>query len=188
MICVMTLDPECQQLDTGIRRRGVLILATFALVWAMAGSTGPADAAEGRVLFAAVAALIVLVGARALRVGWLPASVRQRRLAEDWPRRFNRVVAAEAAGIAAAVGICLGVGASRALPVAICLVVGAHFLPLARTFDQPQYRWTGWLLLLVSAAGLLAIAAGHAAGAVTTVGFGAAIILCGTALHVLLRG
>lgn len=188
MMSIVNVDPECLQLDSGLRRRGVLILTTFALGWAMAGSTGPADPTVGRVLFAATAALVVLVGMRAVRVGWLPPISRQRQLVEDWLRRFSWIVAAEAVGIAAAVSICLAAGAMRALPAAVSLVVGAHFLPLARTFDQPQYRWTGWLLLLLAVAGLLTTTAGATDAGVTIVGFGSALILGGTALHVLVRG
>ena len=184
----VSVDQERQQLDVGLRRRGVLILGTFALGWAMAGSTGPADATTGRVMFAVVAALIVVVTVGAARASWLPLSTRQRRLPQDWPRRYNRILALEIVGIAAVVGICLVVSATGAIPAAICLVVGAHFVPLARTFDQPQYRWTAGLLVLVAAAGMLLAATGHAGAAITTVGFGAALILCGTALHILLRG
>jgi hypothetical protein len=188
MVSRMTVDKQCQWLDTGLRRRGVLILATFALAWAMAGSTGLTDATIGRVLFAVIAAVIVLVGVSALRPSRLPVSGRQRHLAGNWVQRFNWVVAVEAAGIAAAVVICLAAAAPRAIPAAVCLVVGAHFLPLASIFDQPQYRWTGMLLLLAASAGLFMTAAGLAEAAIATVGFGAATILCGTALHVLVRG
>ena len=185
---VVTADPECQQLDLGVRRRGVLILAGFAIIWAMAGSTGVSDPTSSRILFGAAVALAVLVAVPALRSGWLPISARPRRLAEDWQRRYNRVAVAEAGGIGVAVAVCLGVGAPRALPVAICLVVGAHFLPLARIFDQPQYRWTAVALVAVATAGLVAVAAGHAATAIAIVGFGAAVALCVTALHVATRG
>jgi hypothetical protein len=185
---VMTVDQECQQFDVGVRRRGVLILAGFAIIWAMAGSTGVTDPTTSRVLFAAAVALAVLVAVPALRSGRLPPSSQRRRLAEDWQRRYIRVGAAEAAGIAAAVAVCLGAGAPRALPAAACLVVGAHFLPLARIFDQPQYRWTAIGLLAVAAAGLLGISAGHALASIASVGFGAAVVLCATALHVATRG
>ena len=184
----MTVEPECQQLDVGVRRRGVLIMAGFAIIWAMAGSTGVGDPTASRALFAAAVALAVLAAAPAVRSGWLPASSRRRRLAEDWQRQFNWVGAAEAVGIGIAVAICLSVGASRAIPIAACLVVGAHFLPLARIFDQPQFRWTGVMLLGVAVAGLLVTAAGYAATANAIVGFGVAVVLCVTALHVATRG
>ncbi len=82
-------------------------------------------------------------------------------------------------------GICALVGWGQAVPAAVCLVVGTHFVPLARTFDQPQYRVTGYLLLLVSVVGLLATVWGASRRAITT---GAAIALLATALHVLVRG
>lgn len=182
MMTAETLDPQCRELDSALRRRGVLVLTTFGVVWAMAGSTGPANPDTGRVLFAVVAALVALVGVGAVR--WSGTASRQRRLIEDWPRRFNQILAAEAIGIAAAIGVCFAVGESRAIPAAVCLVVGAHFVPLAGIFDQPQYRFTGAMLMLVAVAGLLL--PGGAALAVT--GFGAALVLCATAGHVLIRG
>lgn len=181
-------DPDCQGLDVGVRRRGVLILAGFAIIWAMAGSTGVSDPTSSRALFAAAVALAVLAVVPALRPGWLPAASRQRRLADDWHRRYARVVVAEAAGIGVAAAVCLGVGAPSATPAAICLVVGVHFLPLAPVFDQPQYRWTAAGLVAVAAAGLVAITAADAATAIAIVGFGAAAVLCATALHVATRG
>ena len=44
------------------------------------------------------------------------------------------------------------------------------------------------LLLGVAVAGLLVTAAGYAATANAIVGFGAAVVLCATALHVATRG
>jgi hypothetical protein len=37
---VVTIVAECQQLDAGVRRRGVLILAGFAIMRAMAAVPG----------------------------------------------------------------------------------------------------------------------------------------------------
>ena len=108
----MTVDQECRQLDVGVRRRAVVILTGFAIVWAMAGSTG------------------------------------------------------------IAVALCLAVGELRVLPMATCLIVAVHFLPLARVFDQPQYRWTAVGLFAVSTSGLLLVPAGHAGPAAAVVGFG----------------
>ena len=75
------------------------------------------------------------------------------------------------------------------IPPVVCLIVGAHFFPLARLFDQPQYWWTGASLSIVAAAGFITLAAG--AGAEVSrvvVGLGAAITLWGTSLHVARRG
>lgn len=99
------------QRDVGVRRRGVLIMAGFAIILAMGGSTGVADHTTCRALFAAAVALAVLAAAPAARSGRLPASSRRRRLAEDWQRQFNWVGAAEAVGIGIAVAVCLSVGA-----------------------------------------------------------------------------
>ncbi|WP_244501049.1 hypothetical protein [Streptomyces sp. TP-A0874] len=71
----------------------------------------------------------------------------------------------------------------------MCLVVGLHFLPLARSFAQPQYWWTGGSLMTLALVGALALADGSdPANVRTLVGFGAAAVLWSTALHVARRG
>jgi uncharacterized protein DUF7010 len=184
----MTPDLSSRESDTGVRRRGVLILAGFAIVWAMAGSTGVTDATTGRFLFAGAVMLAGLVTLPVLRRGSLPATARPRRLPPDWQRRYNRVGLAEAVAIGAALAVCLGLGAPHALPVVICLIVGVHFLPLARIFDQPPYRATAVGLTLVAAVGAVATATGHPDPAVAVVGFGAFAVLFVTALHLAVRG
>ncbi|AYN44064.1 hypothetical protein D9753_36035 [Streptomyces dangxiongensis] len=75
------------------------------------------------------------------------------------------------------------------VPAAVCLIVALHFLPLARSFAQPQYWWTGGLLMALALVTVLSLAGGmDAANARALLGFGAAGILWATALHVARRG
>ncbi|CAM5742130.1 hypothetical protein SAFG77S_02013 [Streptomyces afghaniensis] len=41
--------------------------------------------------------------------------------------------------------------AAMAVPAGVALVVGLHFFPLARLYDQWQYRWTAALLTAAAA-------------------------------------
>lgn len=40
------------------------------------------------------------------------------------------------------------VGLSIWIPIAVAVVVGLHFIPLARVFEVPLYYWTGALSVL----------------------------------------
>jgi hypothetical protein len=40
------------------------------------------------------------------------------------------------------------VGLSIWIPIAVAVIVGLHFIPLARVFEVPLYYWTGVLSVL----------------------------------------
>ncbi|WP_223189539.1 hypothetical protein [Streptomyces sp. TRM68416] len=82
-------------------------------------------------------------------------------------------------------------GADRAVhgPAGVALVVGLHFFPLARLYDQWQYRWTAVLLTVVAVVGLVLHAVGRSDESVrVVVGLASAAVLWGSAYHVALRG
>jgi len=110
---------------------------------------------------------------------------RVRRVPADWNRRFDVVGAAvQAVAILSVVVALIVVDQVTLVPAAECLVMGLHFLPLARLFDQPQYRWTGAALCLVAGlAGSLHLW-GRGTAAVVVAAGGAAVVLWATSLHV----
>ncbi|MBD0842235.1 hypothetical protein ICC28_26580 [Streptomyces sp. TRM68416] len=64
-----------------------------------------------------------------------------------------------------------------------------HFFPLARLYDQWQYRWTAVLLTVVAVVGLVLHAVGRSDESVrVVVGLASAAVLWGSAYHVALRG
>ncbi|CAM5594131.1 hypothetical protein [Streptomyces narbonensis] len=183
-----TTDAECLALTRGLRRRGAIVLAVFGLVWALAGGSGiaagPVSVAVG-VLGVVVAAGAVVVAFRGTRG---PVN-RLVRLPEKWNRGVGLVNGAELLAIFAVIAASNASGHAEFIPVGICLVVGLHFFPLARLFDQPQYTWTAGLLTAVSLVGLGVLAAGGSAETVrAVVGLGAALVLWGSSFHVALRG
>ncbi len=110
-------------------------------------------------------------------------------LPANWARGVGLVNAAEAVAIAAVIAATAGSGHVRALPAAVALVVGLHFFPLARLYDQRQYRWTGALLSAVALVGLVLTAAGLPGETLRiVVGLGCALVLWGTAYHLALKG
>ena len=67
--------------------------------------------------------------------------------------------------------------------------MGLHFFPLARYFDQWQYRWTAAALTAVAVAGFALVAAGLPGESVrVVVGLGSAVVLWASACHLGLRG
>jgi len=66
-------------------------------------------------------------------------------------RLFGIVFAAESGLIWLCATLLAHLGLSIWIPVAIAVIVGLHFIPLARVFEAPVYYWTGVLCV----AGLL---------------------------------
>ncbi|MGW5362686.1 hypothetical protein [Actinopolymorpha pittospori] len=184
------LDEKVNQ-DFGqvLRRRGVLILALFAVVWAAAGISGLPFTGTTQLLVGAVAVLVTVV---ALALGLRPqgtAGTRPRDLPEGWRRRVGQVNLVELVLVLVTIFGCARLGVPMLIPPVACLIVGAHFLPLARLFDQPQYRWTGILLCVAAVVGFVILAAGGSTEATrVVVGLAAAFILWASALHVAFRG
>ncbi|MET9345259.1 DUF7010 family protein [Streptomyces termitum] len=182
----MTTEAECLALTRTLRRRGVYVLTAFGLVWAFAGGSG----LPGPGFPAAVALGVVLAGATlavGLR-GTAREATRPVRLPERWARGIGVVNAVEAGAIVAVIAVSNASGHQEWIPAGVCLVVGLHFFPLARLYDQRQY---GWLAVALTALGVLAaglLAAGAATETVRAVtGLGAALALWATAVHVALR-
>ncbi|MFE5795265.1 hypothetical protein ACFQ8C_22210 [Streptomyces sp. NPDC056503] len=179
----MTVDAECLALTRTLRRRGVVVLSVFGLVWALAGGSGlPAPGLP------VAGALGVLLTAGALAAGFRGTArevTRPVRLPERWNRGVGVVNAVEVAAIVGVIAASNAAGRQEWIPVGICLVVGLHFFPLARLYDQRQYGWLAAALTGLGALGAALVAAGLTAEAVrASVGLPAALALWGTALLV----
>jgi len=139
------------------------------------------------VLYAAAATLLMLA-VRVLHRG----NVRLRAAspasgAMGWRRNggaFRRVLKAEAIGCGLVVLLCAATFRFDLLAAGIALVVGLHFLPLARLFQLPVYYGTGIAIMAVAVFGVV-----HFAGPAATVavGLGTGTILWITAICLLLR-
>lgn len=185
-----TADAECRVLTRQLRRRGTLVLSLFALVWAFAGASGTGSATDVVPVSAEVAA--VLVTAVAIYLGHrkdAAPSPRTVSLPANWARGVGVVNGVEAVAVLAVIAAANGSGRPELIPVGVALVVGLHFFPLARLYDQWQYRWTAALLSAVAVVGFVLTAAGLASESVrTVVGLGCALVLWATAYHLALRG
>lgn len=182
----MDASPDSQTPHRSLRLGGTVALTGFALLWAATGSSGlPGDLAVlvGLAVSAAVTAAVAVVGVRTPP----PERSTPPSLPDDWYRRFTTVGVVQAAAVGVAVALLVAFGLPAALPAAVCLIVGLHFLPLASVFAQPVYRWTGVLLCGAAVAGGAVLALAGAAPSRAAVGFAAAAVLWGTALAVARR-
>lgn len=180
-------EPVGEEIDRGLRRRGAIIMSLFALVWALGvpGLESPTAQLVLLVVSLTVSAALVLV---AIRANATPVSTRPRRLPSDWNLRYNLVGLVPAIVIVAVIIALLAADLADLIPGVVCLVVGIHFFPLARIFDQSEYLSTGLALCAVAVIGLLLFPFVDDAISRGVVGFGAAIVLWGTAFAVARSG
>ena len=133
---------------------GALIMAFFATVWWVVGLRA---AGHGPALVflvpLGVAAALVFAARRPLRE---PAS---RAIGPAEEARRGRLVgwasAAEGVGIFVAANVLVNTGHRDALAPVIALIVGAHFVPLARGLPAPAYYVTAGALVGLGAVGLV---------------------------------
>ncbi|MFG2588357.1 hypothetical protein [Streptomyces sp. NPDC048438] len=181
-------DAECAALTRTLRRRGTAVLSVFASVWAFAGASGLAS--SGAAL--AVEIIAVPVTAAAFHLAYRKDAAPSPRLVSlpaNWARSVGIVNVVELAAIFAVIAVCNATGHPAFIPPAIALVVGLHFVPLARLYDQWQYKGTAALLSGVAVLGFALIAAGLSDGSVrAVVGLGSAVTLWASAYHVAVRG
>ncbi|MDT3727325.1 hypothetical protein ROS62_21590 [Streptomyces sp. DSM 41972] len=110
-------------------------------------------------------------------------------LPENWARGVGVVNAVELAAVLAVIAASNASGRPELIPVGIALVVGLHFFPLARLYDQWQYRWTAVLLTAVAVVGVVLVVAGLSAESVRiVVGLACAVVLWASAYHLAVKG
>jgi len=160
-------------------RRGALFMWGFAVVWALVGLGGasllgllPAVAVIGAGLAAGV--LLLLIDRRG---GCPPEEASPVRLAPDFQRRFRQVNIAQGVLIGLVVAGLVLVSQPQFITPAVALVVGLHFWPLARIFDQPHLATVCWRLVVVAALGAPAAAVAGPELAQAVSGLGAAAVL-----------
>ncbi|MEV5364749.1 hypothetical protein AB0L12_18585 [Streptomyces cellulosae] len=183
-------DAECLALTRQLRRRGTVVLSVFALVWAFAGASGTGAATDA--VPVAVEAVALVITAVALYLGLRKdarPSPRTVDLPANWARGVGLVNGVELLAIVAVIAAANASGHPEYVPAGIALVVGLHFFPLARLYDQWQYRWTGALLTAVAVVGAVLVLAGLSAESVrAVVGLACAAVLWASACHLAVRG
>jgi hypothetical protein len=162
---------------------GAVIMGFFATIWWIVGMRA-AGHAPGIVYLVPLTIAIVL-GAAARRVAKAPHPASD---AADQARR-DRLVGWASAGEGLALFLVAGIvlpstGHREATVSAVALIVGVHFLPLARWLPAPRYYLTAVALMALGAIGLWIP---EARTRITLVSAGAAIVLWATAAAALRR-
>lgn len=186
------VDPSCAVLDARLRRRGVWILAGFGALWGLVGAAGLGQVVggpAGTVGTVGVVAAALGVVALAHRHADDPAIARRRALPDSWGRTVGLTNAGEVVAVLATVILLVRLDLDGAIPGAVAIVVGLHFWPLARAFDQQQYRATAVAMGLLGVVALgLALADVEIAAVQAVGGLASAAVLLASAAHVGRRG
>lgn len=156
-----------------LRRSGAVLLALFAQAWALGSLAGLSGSAVTVVLAVSVPMTVVAM-VRATRV---PPDSAGEPSAPDWRRQYNRIGAVQGVLVAATVVGCVVGQRPELIAALVCLVVGLHFLPLARILTEPRYTRTGIALCVVGLGGLGLGLAVEPAQANVSVGLTAAFTL-----------
>jgi hypothetical protein len=168
---------------------GLYVLTGFSIIWGLAGMSG---LDPGPVVALLLGALIVAiaVGVAVLSTRWATASGDVvRNPAGNAQAVFNLVNVGQVVLILIAVLGLVKAGSPGLIPSAVCLVVGLHFIPLARVFDVPTYYLLAAAMVAVAVAGAVIHWSGGADASVQAfVGFLAAVCLWTASLVSARRG
>lgn len=170
---------------------GFVVLTGFGAVWwlmaagQLDGGVRIALLALGSVILAGLIARMVMATEGAVATSTPAGADIDRR-----DREFRTI------GIIETVAILVGVfGLSRLshpewIPVWCALVIGVHFMPLARVFDVAEYRVTGlaFVALAILVSTLVPLLNGPRQAWFVSTGLGAALILWATCGYLALKG
>lgn len=169
---------------------GVVFMACFGTLWA---SIGVGGLGGWGALWPAVVALLIGIallggGVSLWRGAGQLADAAGADAGDHTDRWFGVIFGVEGVAILAASVICNVTGHFALFFPIMALIVGLHFLPLARLFGVGMYYLTGALLCLVGIVALLAVPVTATVGGREimarwlVVGGGCAVILWGTGL------
>lgn len=170
------------------RAIGALVMTAFGAIWMITGANALSILNwEIWLIVAIVTGLLCLVALRQLqaarRIPKTPATASQAKSIQTRRRRFGIILAFEWVPILLVAFVLGRLGHPDFILPAIAVIVGLHFIPLARLFDFPLYYWTGSSFVLVAVA---SFAIDHLAlrQAITCLGCGLALWLTTAAVLV----
>jgi hypothetical protein len=164
---------------------GALIMAFFATVWWIVGlrAAGHGPALLYLVPIVVAASLGSVFWGLTRRRGASPGAADSAEEARRG-RLVGWASAAEGVAIFIAANVLVNTGHRDAVAPAVALIVGAHFVPLARGLPAPAYYLTAGALVALGVVGLMI---GDVSTRLTLVSAGAAGVLWLTSLSALAR-
>jgi hypothetical protein len=168
---------------------GALILTLFGGFWAFESMVHRPGALPWMYLAASLplALLVLLAVVRFMNSGKLaPDSDPEQaaRAGRKMGKSFGIIFGIEGALIGVAAGTLARAGLPLLIPVAVAVIVGLHFFPLARVFRMSVYDFTGAFCV---AAGLASLFVHDATARLLALGLAMAAVLWASAAFVLLR-
>ena len=142
---------------------GLLLMAFFTALWIawVLPVASPVITTAIAVPFFALAVLFLVQGVRLFVLsGRFPVVATSDRglQSKRIGLRFGIIFGIEGALIGATSGILFATGLDDYLAPAIALIVGVHFIPLARVFERTIDYWVAGWVILVAITGILLIA------------------------------
>jgi hypothetical protein len=155
-------SPQVSASSSKGRAIGALVCGAFGAVWMLeavyfGGIAAPALLA---LIVLLAAALVVWPLTRLVSFRHLPYSSAAGQSWASVSKAYWTLVAVEWLACAVAVNWLLHIHRYDLWPQLIGVIVGLHFVPLAKIFKAPVYNWTGAVMTLGALASL-AIPAGH---------------------------
>ena len=136
-------------------RGGIWVLTIFGAIWGAVAVLGAGLSPILAVVPVAVSIALLFWATRQA-----PAPIPEAEQA-----RIGRLVgiwsAAEGVAIFIGITVCQNIGAAHAIAPVIAIIVGLHFLPLARGIPVPLYYGTGLALVAVGGGALLWLPPSH---------------------------
>lgn len=160
----MNADPhEIPRIAVQATAGGLLLMAFFTALWASWSLAGLPFAA-GLVVIAVFLVFVVLFVIAGIRLFALARrfptvdTTARRSQTRGMGRRFGIIFGLEGVLIGAASGVLGATGLSDYLNPVIALIVGLHFIPLARVFERTIDYWVAAWVVLAALVGIALLA------------------------------
>lgn len=160
----MTTEPhDIPRIAVQATAGGLLLMAFFTTLWASWSLAGLPFAAGivAIVVFGAFAVLFVIAGIRLFAVARRFPTVdttARRAQTRSMGRRFGIIFGLEGVLIGAASGVLGATDLSDYINPVIALIVGLHFIPLARVFERTIDYWVAAWVVVASLVGIALLA------------------------------
>ncbi len=173
---------------------GITVLCLFGMAWTLV--LIPLASASTTVAMAAMGLAVLWAGGLLLacrRRDFTAAEAAEAAASDLTAAQRQRVFVvtnvAQAVVFSVAISVCIATARIGWIPLVAALVVGVHFVPLARAFGEASFRWAGAVLAVLGGSGLTLITLGTMAPevAVTVAAVGSSITLLATATALLRR-
>jgi hypothetical protein len=170
---------------------GITVLCLFGVAWTLV--LIPLSSASTTAALAAMVAASLWAGGlllacrrRDFTAAEAAGAAASDLTAAQRQRVFVVTNVVQAVVFSVAISVCIATARVGWIPLVAALVVGVHFVPLARAFGEVSFRWAGAVLAVLGGSGLILVPAGtttpRMAVTITAMGSSIALLAAATAL------